>query len=120
MNDSIMMMMNYFSEMVDQRKTFRSYYSQGHSQRFSLSETSETATGGVLYTKVFLRISQISQENICDRVSFLIKLQARPTTSPAHLLSCEFEKILRTPFLSYTSGRLLSKLPTSRMEFELS
>ena len=120
MNDSIMMIMNYFSEMVDQRKTFRSYYSQGHSQRFSLSETSETATGGVLYTKVFLRISQISQENICDRASFLIKLQARPPTSPAHLLSCEFEKFLRTPFLSYTSGRLLSKLPTSRTEFELS
>ena len=27
-------------------------------------------------TKVFLEISQISQENTCARVSFLIKLQA--------------------------------------------
>ena len=41
--------------------------------------------------KVFLRISQISQENTCARVSFLIKLQAW----------------LWTPFLQNTSGRLL-------------
>ena len=34
------------------------------------------ATGGVLLKKVFLEISQNSQENICARVSFLIKLQA--------------------------------------------
>ena len=31
---------------------------------------------GVLYKKVFLEISQNSQENICARVSFLIKLHA--------------------------------------------
>ena len=36
----------------------------------------EAATGGVLYEKMFLEISQNSQENICARVSFLIKLQA--------------------------------------------
>ena len=30
--------------------------------------------------KVFLEISQNSQENTCDRVSFLIKLKARPAT----------------------------------------
>ena len=30
--------------------------------------------------KVFLEISQNSQENTCARVSFLIKLQARPAT----------------------------------------
>ena len=33
---------------------------------------SETATGGVLYEKVFLEISQNSQESTCGRVSFLI------------------------------------------------
>ena len=33
------------------------------------------ATGGVLLEKVFLEISQNSQENTCARVSFLIKLQ---------------------------------------------
>ena len=36
----------------------------------------ETATRGVLCKKVFLEISQNSQENTCARVSFLIKLQA--------------------------------------------
>ena len=36
----------------------------------------EAATGGVLYKKVFLKISQNSWENTCARVSFLIKLQA--------------------------------------------
>ena len=39
------------------------------------SET-EAATRGVLRKKVFLEISQNSQENTCARVSFLIKLQA--------------------------------------------
>ena len=36
----------------------------------------EAATRGVLWKKVFLEISQYSQENTCARVSFIIKLQA--------------------------------------------
>ena len=36
----------------------------------------ETATGDVLYEKVFLEISQNSQKNSSARVSFLTKLQA--------------------------------------------
>ena len=48
---------------------------------------SEAATGGVLWKKVFLKISQYSQKNSCARVSFLIKLLAH--------------------FLQNTSGRLL-------------
>ena len=36
----------------------------------------EKATGGVLCKKVFLEISQNSQENSCARVSFSVKLQA--------------------------------------------
>ena len=35
----------------------------------------EAATGGVLYKRVFLKISQNSQENTCATISFLIKLQ---------------------------------------------
>ena len=35
----------------------------------------EAATGGVLWKKVFLEISENSQENTCARVSFLIKFQ---------------------------------------------
>ena len=38
---------------------------------------SEVATRGVLSKKMFLEISQNSQENTCARVSFLIKLQAQ-------------------------------------------
>ena len=45
------------------------------SNRFSEKDL-EAATGGVLYKKVFLEISQNSQENNRARVSFLIKLQA--------------------------------------------
>ena len=33
-----------------------------------------TATKGILYKKVFLKLSQKSQKNTCARVSFLIKL----------------------------------------------
>ena len=36
----------------------------------------QAATRGVLCKKLFLEISQNSQENTCARVSFLIKLQA--------------------------------------------
>ena len=38
--------------------------------------TPKAATGGVLWKKEFLEISQNSQENTCARFSFLIKLQA--------------------------------------------
>ena len=63
----------------------------------------EAATGGVLSKKMFLEISQNSQENTCARVYFLIKLQS---PAPATLLqrgsnvdaSVNFAKLLRTPF----------------------
>ena len=42
---------------------------------------SEAATRGVLFKKVFLEISQNSQENACARASFLIKLQAEKILS---------------------------------------
>ena len=68
--------------------------------------------------KVFLKISQNSQENTCTRVSFLIKLQtsglskkSRPFRSSLSKKSrrcpVSFAKILRTPFLKNTSRRLL-------------
>ena len=41
-----------------------------------MSNDSEVATRGVPYEKVFLEISQNSQENTCARASFLINLQA--------------------------------------------
>ena len=51
----------------------------------------EPATGGALYKKVSLKISQNSQENTCARVSCLVKLQAKA----------------RALFLKDTSGWLL-------------
>ena len=39
-------------------------------------EMTVTTTGGVLSEKLFLKISQNSQENTCARDSFLIKLRA--------------------------------------------
>ena len=61
---------------------------------------------------MFLEIFQNSQENTCGRASFLIKLQAWPTTLLKKRLwhGCfpvNFAKFLRTPFLQNASGRLL-------------
>ena len=51
--------------------------------------------------KVFLEISQNSQENTCARVSFLIKLQAATLLKKRLWHRCfpvNFVKFLRTPF----------------------
>ena len=55
----------------------------------------EAATGGILLKKVFLEISQNSQENTSARVSFLIKLQKRLCN---RYFPVNFAKLLRTPF----------------------
>ena len=62
--------------------------------------------------KVFLEISQHSQESTCARVSFLIKLQASglqliKKEALAMVFSCEFCEISKSAFLQNTSGRLL-------------
>ena len=64
--------------------------------------------------KVFLEISQNSQENTCARVSFLVKLQAASATLLKKRLwhrcfPVTFVKFLRTPFLQNTSGQVLLK-----------
>ena len=63
----------------------------------------ETATEGVLWKKMFLKISQNSQENTW--VSFLIKLYAWQETL-ALVFPANFVKFLRTQFLENTSGWL--------------
>ena len=65
----------------------------------------EAATRDVLLKKVFLKFLQNSQENTCVRVSFLIKLQARPATVLKRrlwhrLFPVNFAKFLRTPFFT--------------------
>ena len=63
--------------------------------------------------KVFLEISQNSQENICARDYFLIKLQAYfiKKESVAQVFSCEFCEISKNTFFQNTSGRLLLLFP---------
>ena len=63
----------------------------------------EAATRGVLWKKVFLEISQNSQENTCARVSCLTKLQRLWH----RCFPVNFAKFLRTRLLQKTSGRLL-------------
>ena len=88
----------------------------------------EAAVQRCFVKKVFLEISQSSQENTYSRVSFLITLQASLSTPlkttesiwskerPEALLKkrlwhrcfpVNFVKFLRTPFLQNTPGRLL-------------
>ena len=56
-------------------------------------DDAEAAAGGVLLEKVFLDISQNSQENTCVRVPFLIKLQASPFFNNAiGILACSLLK----------------------------
>ena len=63
----------------------------------------EAATGGVLWKKVFLEISQSSQESTCARDSFLIKLHAWnfiKKESLARVYSSEFYKISKNAFFA--------------------
>ena len=65
-----------------------------YSVRLTLARVTEAATRGVLCKKVFLEISQNSEENICARVSFLIKLQAcKNTFFTEHLWTAAFSVI---------------------------
>ena len=71
-------------------------------------ETTEAVTWKCSVRKVFLEISQNSQEITCARVSFLIKL-SQPATLLKKRLShrcfpVNFAKFLRTLFLQNTSG----------------
>ena len=67
----------------------------------------EAATGGVLWKKVFLKISQNSQENPCARVSFLIKnfkklfnIKLYLKETLAQVFSCEFCEIFKNTFFT--------------------
>ena len=53
----------------------------------------EAATRGVLRKKMFLKISQNSQENPCARVSFLTNFVKKKTL--AQVFSCEFCKMFK-------------------------
>ena len=52
------------------------FFTHTHIFFFDTSIYEEAAIGGVAWKNMFLKISQILQENTCARVSLLIKLQA--------------------------------------------
>ena len=57
----------------------------------------ETATGGALQKKMFVKKLQHSQKNACDGVPFYWK------ETPTQVFSCEFLEILNNSFFSRTS-----------------
>ena len=57
-------------------KNMQQIYRRTPMTKCNFNKVAEAPAGGVLYKKVFLKISQKLQENTCARVSFLIKLQA--------------------------------------------
>ena len=63
-------LIGFYSRCDSERCSIKHYEDTSHSQR------PEAATRGALWKKVFLEISQNSQENVCARASFLIKLLA--------------------------------------------
>ena len=77
----------------------------------------EAATRSVLWRKMFLEISQNSQENNCASVSFLIRLQTWGCWPEVcnfienrlwyWCFPANFANFLRTPFLQNNSTRLL-------------
>ena len=62
--------------------------------------------------KVFLEISQNSQENTCARVSFLIKFIKKETL--AQVFSCEFYEISKNTF-SYRTPPVAASIPLKIM-----
>ena len=63
----------------------------------------EAATGGALQEKMFLEISQNSQESTCARVSISIKLQACnfvKIETLAKVFPCEFCEISKNRFFT--------------------
>ena len=81
----------------------------------------EAATTGVLYKKVFLEISQNSQENTCTRASFLIKLQATTlvaASSPISL-SPEFSLYLSENIETISKNKQTTTTATNQDKFLL-
>ena len=82
----------------------------------------EAVTRRCSVKKVFLEISQNSEENTSVRASFLIKLLAEACNfikkeTVAHVFSCEFCEIPKNTFLQNSSGRLRLDVVAEKMVF---
>ena len=75
-------------------------------------EITETVVRRCSVKKVFLEISQNSQESTCTRVCLLIKLQTWPSTVAdlAQVISCEFCEISKSTFFYRTPQVAASKI----------
>ena len=89
---------------IEQPKKFNVYYAR-NSLPFCIDDQTKVAfyyvgaaTGGALYEKVFLKISQNSQENIYVRVSIFIKFTKIETL--ARVFSCEVCEISKNTFFT--------------------
>ena len=87
----------YSSSLRFQQNKPKNQLKRYENEHKSVKGDPEAATRDVLQEKVFLEISQNSQENTCVRVSFLIKLQAKKETL-AHMFSREFREISKNTF----------------------
>ena len=80
----------------------------------------EAAARSVLWIKVFLKISQNSQENTCARVSFLIKLQDwglqlfEKRDSGSGVFACKFCEISKNTFFTEHLWTTASGMAISR------
>ena len=82
----------------------------------------EAVTRRCSVKKVFLEISQNSEENTSVRASFLIKLLAEACNfikkeTVARVFSCEFCEIPKNTFLQNSSGRLRLDVVAEKMVF---
>ena len=98
-----------------------SYLIKKSGQKFKYPKT-KAVTQTCSVKKVFLEISQNSQENTCARVSFLIKLQAAPATLLKKRLRhrcfpVNLAKFLRTTFFTEHLWWLL--LPRTERAFNM-
>ena len=86
-------------------RTVNSHILPFHSKKYSNPIHLEAVAQRCYVKKLFLEISQNSQENTCARVSFLIKLQACDFIKKGTLgqvFSCEFCEISRNTFYDRT------------------
>ena len=89
---------------------------------FSMSKRIEEVTRRCSIKKVFLEISQNSQENNCAKVSFLINLQASACNfikkeTLAEVFSCEFCEISKSTFFYKTPPVAAAKRIVTKFRF---
>ena len=100
-------------------QSFKFYTFQFHILKSADIEKAETVAQRCSLKKVFLEISQYSQENTCTGVSFLLKLlgcNVIKKETPAQVFSCEFFEISKNTFFTEHLRWLLLKKVTHQTD----